>query len=207
VIILSKLSDNIKKFRKANGLSREDLSTKLGISVHTLSKYEQGQREPNVDMLNKISNIFGITINELTGSEKDISISSIEDLFDKFNIGDKSYWELSEISNLSIDTIENMFSPYKKGYSNEDIEILGSSLNLTNNQINEWIRFNNKKPYENKREIERGHWYQCILNYPYEVVDGIDFLEFKAKDLKKIAFELDRVFKLKLKELAQNNES
>ena len=68
VIKLSLLGENIKNIRKSGEISRKDLSLELGISVHTLSKYEQGQREPNILMLNKISEALEVSIDNIIGN-------------------------------------------------------------------------------------------------------------------------------------------
>lgn len=63
------LGHRIKLFRTRKELSRKYLSQELGISVHTLTKYEQAQREPNIQTLTKISNLLGISLDTLTCSE------------------------------------------------------------------------------------------------------------------------------------------
>jgi transcriptional regulator with XRE-family HTH domain len=59
------VGENIKKFRQEKSISREALSTILGISIHTLAKYEQGQREPNIETLNKIASALDISVSKL----------------------------------------------------------------------------------------------------------------------------------------------
>lgn len=63
------LGSRIKLFRTKKKISREDLSKKLGISIHTLIKYEQGQREPNIDTLTKICDYLQVSLDTLTCSE------------------------------------------------------------------------------------------------------------------------------------------
>lgn len=63
------LGYRIKLFRTKKKLSREYLSKKLGISIHTLIKYEQGQREPNIETLIKICDLLQLNLDTLTCSE------------------------------------------------------------------------------------------------------------------------------------------
>ena len=56
---------NIKNIRQSKSISREDLSNALNLSVHAIAKYEQGQREPNIDTLNKIAVALDVSVNDL----------------------------------------------------------------------------------------------------------------------------------------------
>lgn len=57
----------IKKHREAAKLKQTELAEKIGISTVTLSRYENGEREPRVTELRKMSELFGCTIDELVG--------------------------------------------------------------------------------------------------------------------------------------------
>lgn len=45
---------NLKEIRKVKGYSQEELAEKLGLNKFTISKYEQGTREPDLNTLEKI---------------------------------------------------------------------------------------------------------------------------------------------------------
>jgi transcriptional regulator with XRE-family HTH domain len=59
------VGDNIKVFRKNAGLTQQELADILGMSLHTITKYEQNQREPNIKTLKRIASIFSISLGEL----------------------------------------------------------------------------------------------------------------------------------------------
>lgn len=62
------LSANIKKLRKEQGLSQEQLAQKAGITYSTLIKIESGlNKNPTLETLTKIANTFNIKIDELVG--------------------------------------------------------------------------------------------------------------------------------------------
>lgn len=63
------LGNRIKLFRTKENMTRAELATHLEISIHTLIKYEQGQREPNIETLNKISQILNVSPNTLLADE------------------------------------------------------------------------------------------------------------------------------------------
>jgi transcriptional regulator with XRE-family HTH domain len=62
------LSENIKKLRKQHRLSQEQLAQKAGITYSTLIKIESGpNKNPTLETLTKITNVFKIKIDELVG--------------------------------------------------------------------------------------------------------------------------------------------
>ena len=72
------IGKNIKSIRKQKLLSREDVCKKIGISIHTLAKYEQGQREPNADMIDKLAEALEVSRAELLGIE--IKVYNLTDI-------------------------------------------------------------------------------------------------------------------------------
>lgn len=75
------IGKNIKHYRQINNISREVLSEKLDISVHTLAKYEQGQREATYETLNKICEILKISIHDIFG-ESSIDTNFYQTFYD-----------------------------------------------------------------------------------------------------------------------------
>jgi len=63
------LSDNLKKIRKENNLSQEELAEKLGVSRQSVSKWESGTSYPEMDKLLQIAKIFNVNIDELLNQD------------------------------------------------------------------------------------------------------------------------------------------
>lgn len=62
------LSANVKKLRKKQHLSQEQLAQKAGITYSTLIKIESGlNKNPTLETLTKIANAFKVKIDELVG--------------------------------------------------------------------------------------------------------------------------------------------
>lgn len=57
----------LKELRNENQISQTELATALNISNRTISMYEQGNSEPNADILSKIANYFDVTTDYLIG--------------------------------------------------------------------------------------------------------------------------------------------
>ena len=60
------ISENIKKLRKAKGMTQEELAEKTNVSYQAVSKWENGG-SPDIEMLPILANTFGVTIDELMG--------------------------------------------------------------------------------------------------------------------------------------------
>ena len=59
------LGPRVAALRKAAGISQSELAKMLKISPSAVGMYEQGRREPALDILAEMANIFGVTIDFL----------------------------------------------------------------------------------------------------------------------------------------------
>ena len=62
-------SEIIAAYRKDLGLTQEGLAGQLGVTNQAVSKWESGQSCPDIALLPKIADLFGITLDELFGRE------------------------------------------------------------------------------------------------------------------------------------------
>jgi len=60
-----KISSKLKELREANGLSQDEVAGKLGISSQAISKWEQGEIEPDFRSLAMLADIYKINIESL----------------------------------------------------------------------------------------------------------------------------------------------
>ena len=72
------LVENLKKLRKENNLSQEQLADKLNISRQAISKWESGKAYPDIDNLILLRNIFNTTIDDLVLREDKVDDNKIE---------------------------------------------------------------------------------------------------------------------------------
>lgn len=59
--------EKIRDLRKKRGWTQEELGDKLGINKVTVSGYESGKRQPTPEMLSKIADLFGVSVDALIG--------------------------------------------------------------------------------------------------------------------------------------------
>lgn len=60
-------AENLKRLRKRAGLSRKEFATILNISIQAYGHYENGEREPKLDMLMAIAATLHVSVDELLG--------------------------------------------------------------------------------------------------------------------------------------------
>lgn len=63
------LSENLKKIRKDNNLSQEQLAEKLGVSRQSVSKWENGEAYPEMDKVLQLCKMFNLNIDELLNQD------------------------------------------------------------------------------------------------------------------------------------------
>lgn len=63
------LSERLKEVRKQHGCTRRQLAADLGRNYATITKYENGEREPGHTYLIEIARKFGVTTDYLLGLE------------------------------------------------------------------------------------------------------------------------------------------
>lgn len=59
------IGKNIKTMRKALNMEQSELAKRLNVSNKTVSSWECGRTEPKMDMIEKLSVIFGLKKSEL----------------------------------------------------------------------------------------------------------------------------------------------
>ncbi len=67
---LEKIGSFLSQLRKEQGLTQEQLGEKLGVTNKTVSRWETGTYLPPVEMLQALSELYGITINEIISAQR-----------------------------------------------------------------------------------------------------------------------------------------
>lgn len=64
-------SNRLYELRKQKGLSQEELANRLNVTRQTISKWELGDSTPDMEKLMALSDLFGVSLDELVmGKEK-----------------------------------------------------------------------------------------------------------------------------------------
>jgi transcriptional regulator with XRE-family HTH domain len=108
-IIGTKITELIKKME----LKRSDVAEFLEIDTSTLSRYESGQRNIPLKILEKLSDLFGISLSELLDENKEASEITISFAFRKNSFIPTDLERIAEFSRIiknyfKIEKIEKM---------------------------------------------------------------------------------------------------
>jgi HTH-type transcriptional regulator, competence development regulator len=107
------LKNKLIELRKAKKLRQEDIANILGIARTTYAMYEQGNREPDFDTLNKIADYFEVTIDHLLGREekvktKEDSLEEVNKLVKEYGIEHFGFFDIEKWKDLSQEDIEEI---------------------------------------------------------------------------------------------------
>ena len=70
------IGNKIKSYREKRKMTQKEIAEILGVEPATVSKYESGMIEPNIESLKKLAETFEISVDELI-KEEDFDISNI----------------------------------------------------------------------------------------------------------------------------------
>jgi transcriptional regulator with XRE-family HTH domain len=91
------LGENLKKYRKNNSFTQIEIAGFIGCHREMISYYENGSRTPGVDVLLKISDLFGV---ELDGLLEDSQEIVEENLVLAFRRDENNLENLNEIASF-----------------------------------------------------------------------------------------------------------
>ncbi len=66
------IANRLLELRKKNGLSQDELASKLGISRQSVSKWERAEASPDTDNLICLAKIYGVSLDELLSSDETV---------------------------------------------------------------------------------------------------------------------------------------
>lgn len=171
------IGQRIKKCRQNLGISRETLAEKLGLSKHAIAKYEQGQRNPDGQLLVKISDSLGIPISYLL-EPKVIDSKRLETLLETKGLSKSA---IIDILNLNPSVVDTLFT---------NCEIIDSEQIESINKIADFFEVNPEyilgetefKFYEDS-EIEN---FSLIFDYMKECSN--DNIKIISRDILELLF-------------------
>ena len=71
------LCENIRRLRRARGLSQEELAGRLGVSRQSVSLWEQGETNPTLENIYAMADVLEVSFDELMASHTDGAVSPL----------------------------------------------------------------------------------------------------------------------------------
>ena len=72
------LSERLKRLRQSMHLSQEQLARLLGVDRSTISSYESNVRQPPLDTLSRIADVFGVSTDYLLGRTSALTFDTFD---------------------------------------------------------------------------------------------------------------------------------
>ena len=83
------IGNNIAVLRKKKGITQEELANELGVSAQAVSKWENSSSCPDVSLLTKIADYFGVSVDALLRTQEDDIVDLAEEKEDNVKPDDK----------------------------------------------------------------------------------------------------------------------
>lgn len=97
---MSQFPEQLKKLRKDQHITQDDLATKLFVTRQAISKWESGDSTPDLANLTKLTDIFNVSLDTLVfGTAHEAKVDTTEFVFDpKHNryvrrFGRMNFWD------------------------------------------------------------------------------------------------------------------
>lgn len=76
---MTEFANQLKKYRKASGITQDDLAGKLFVTRQAISKWESGESTPDMNNLIKLTDIFNVSLDTLVlGKDQKAKVDSSE---------------------------------------------------------------------------------------------------------------------------------
>ncbi len=92
---------NIKDIRMRRGLTQSEVASALGVSSVVYSRYETGTRQPSIDAIIQMADIFGCSVDHLLG-RLTVEESTLSDFEQKILIASRNADERARQDALNI---------------------------------------------------------------------------------------------------------
>lgn len=153
-------SENLKKYRLNQKLSKAELARKLNLQYTTYDNYERGTGEPKLNKLIEIANILNVSIDDLVGRTPTSEDEKIKELF-----------------------------ALKNGDKNGDIDILSINLNNIKKDcilFDIYLYDNKNISADKKRGLIKENKNRKLVNKSIMSIDKVEFIKL-LKDLREQA--------------------
>ena len=80
------LGENIHKLRMAKGMTQKQLADQLFVTSQAVSRWENNEVEPNINVLNKMAEIFDVTVDAIINGPNEQPVEVKEEIKIKENV-------------------------------------------------------------------------------------------------------------------------
>ncbi|MEH2949369.1 helix-turn-helix transcriptional regulator [Sporofaciens sp. JLR.KK001] len=158
---MANVAQKIKELRIQNNMTQKKLADLLNVSQNAVYNWENGKREPNSDIIEKLSDIFEVLPSYLMGwRDEDLEIETeIDKLIDRFS----NITEHREVSDIV-----------------KEMQDLISKQSVIEDKINT-VDFHSPRPKKSSIYFDSSEFSESELT---EIKNFADFLKSKRNDIE-----------------------
>lgn len=175
------MKNRLKQIRQKKGLSLAEVGNGVGLATNTISRYENGKREPKLETWQKLANFFNVPVSYLQGIDVDEIIEQVN--FEKLSPLGLSFYEKESLNkDESLEETEIQL--------HEDMlnSILYSEKSSALESMNKYIEFLSKL----KAKITAFNNDEFLDNYLNDVVAEYCWDDYSNSDLATVNHKLIR---------------
>ena len=79
---MSAFGETLARLRRERGMTQAEIASRLGISKSSVSMYECGNREPELDLLEAMADLFGVSVSAMLGRREPDLVNGDPELTD-----------------------------------------------------------------------------------------------------------------------------
>ena len=117
------LSIRLKELRKQQNITQKDISDYLQTSQQTYSRYEKGQREPDIATIIKLADFFNVSVDYLLGRENNTALLSLSE--PSLNVKPEYQRIFERLSSEAKENMLELMAVFSKASIKTQLKILG----------------------------------------------------------------------------------
>ncbi|OPZ94973.1 MAG: HTH-type transcriptional regulator Xre [Firmicutes bacterium ADurb.Bin419] len=146
----------LKQLREQSRLSQKDIADYLGITRQAVASYELAKREPDYEILKKLADYFGVSIDYILGRAncRDLNALTVGSNIDLIK-GNFTYKELSQDISARVGALifPDMLELYAKGERMPFVGTIKILAKYAKVRDSFFYRFNTPESYEKEKEL------------------------------------------------------
>ena len=126
------LAQNLKYLRERKGFSQKNFSVEMGLSRATIGNWETGERKPDIEMIVRLAEYFGVTLDDLVLRDLRPPIPKYAENIRYLRLGHGMTQEqIGELLALKNKSSLSLIEAGKSGISVENLEKLADFFGVT----------------------------------------------------------------------------
>jgi len=146
----------LKQLREQSRLSQKDIADYLGITRQAVASYELAKREPDYEILKKLADYFGVSIDYILGRSncRDLNALTVGNNIDLIK-GNFTYKELSQDISEKVGALifPDMLEKYAKGERMPFVGTIKILAKYAKVRDSFFYRYNTPETYEKEKEL------------------------------------------------------